>query len=349
MGEDQEQVGWYMWLWYVIRPRTTASRRSHRLQTFTSTLLGQRMLQRNHIYSQVKGCQQYLGMSLPELEALGDGLDSSTLEQGQKCVVFPVLGDRSCYWCQRDVSGMCPKWGFLGYSGYGGGMAEYICVDARDAYPIPESMSLEVAALVEPLAVGWHGVKLGFPTQGAGDSALVLGAGPIGIAVILCLRARGIKTIIVSEISELRSAQAKDAGATHVLNSMTTDVVGESKHLTDGLGCHVALECAGVQASFDTALYGVRGQGTIVNIGVFEKDITFNPNVVNRRSLKYIGSNVYTRVEFQEVIDAVADGRIKRPERMITGRVSLEEGVTKGFEALIKEREKHCKILLRTS
>ena len=283
------------------------------------------------------------------IEELGEGLESSHLKPRQKCAIFPVLGDRTCYWCQRDISGMCPKWGFLGYSGYGGGMAEYICVDAHDVYPVPESMSLEIAALVEPLAVGWHGVKLGFPTPDAGDSALVLGAGPIGIAVILCLRAHGIKTIIVSEISELRSEQAKDAGATHVLNPLTTDVVEESKRLTDGLGCHVALECAGVQASFDTALYGVRGKGTIVNIGVFEKDVTFSPNIINRRSLKYIGSNVYSRVEFQEVIDAVADGRIERPERMITGRISLEEGVEKGFEALIKEREKHVKILIKAS
>ncbi|KAK3066645.1 hypothetical protein LTR53_016921 [Teratosphaeriaceae sp. CCFEE 6253] len=281
--------------------------------------------------------------------SLGEGLEESHLKPGQKCTVFPVLGDRSCHWCQQDVSGMCPQWGFLGYSGYGGGMAEYICVDARDVYLIPESMSLEVAALVEPLAVAWHGVKLGFPTPGAGDSALVLGAGPIGIAVILCLRAHGIKTIIVSELSELRSQQAKDAGATHVLNPLKTDVVDESKRLTGGLGCHVALECAGVQASFDTALYGVRGKGTIVNIGVFEKDVTFNPNIVNRRSLTYIGSNVYSRAEFQEVIEAVVDGRIERPERMITGRVSLHEGVEKGFEALIQEREKHVKILIKAS
>ncbi|TKA83813.1 hypothetical protein B0A55_00012 [Friedmanniomyces simplex] len=283
------------------------------------------------------------------IEALGEGLEDSPLKPGQKCAVFPVLGDRSCYWCRRDISGMCPKWGFLGYSGYGGGMAEYICVDARDVHLVPESMSLDVAALVEPLAVAWHGVKLGFPSPEAGDSALVLGAGPIGIAVILCLRAHGISTIIVSEISELRSQQARDAGATHVLNPLTTDVVEESKRLTDGLGCHVALECAGVQASFDTALYGVRGQGKIINIGVFEKDITFNPNIVNRRSLTYIGSNVYTRVEFQEVIDAVANGRIEHPERMITGRVALSEGVEKGFEALVKEREKHVKILIKAS
>ena len=126
-------------------------------------------------------------------------------------------------------------------------------------------------------------------------------------------------------------------------------MVEESKRLTDGLGCAVALECAGVQASFDAALYGVRGQGTIVNIGVFEKDVTFNPNIINRRSLRYVGSNVYTRQEFQETIDAVADGRIDRPERMITGRVPLAEAAEKGFGVLIKERKRHFKILVKSS
>jgi (R,R)-butanediol dehydrogenase / meso-butanediol dehydrogenase / diacetyl reductase len=102
-------------------------------------------------------------------------------------------------------------------------------VDSRDVYLIPDGMSLEVAALVEPLAVGWHAVKLGFPEGTAGESALVLGAGPIGIAVILCLRAHGIENTMVSETSPLGPQQALDAGATLVLNPMISEVVEETK------------------------------------------------------------------------------------------------------------------------
>ncbi len=79
----------------------------------------------------------------------------SGLKKGQKCVIFPVLGDRTCAYCQEGLHGACPNWGFLGYSGFGGGFAEYCCVDARDVLPIPDNMRLDVAALVEPIAVGW--------------------------------------------------------------------------------------------------------------------------------------------------------------------------------------------------
>ena len=224
-----------------------------------------------------------------------------------KCTVFPVITDRTCIWCQKQLWGCCPNWGFLGYSGYGGGFAEYICVDARDVHIIPDSMRLDVAALVEPLAVAWHGVKLGNPKPD--DSVLVLGAGPIGIAVILCLRAHGVTNIAVSEPSTLRAEQAKGAGAIHVFNPKHDDVAAKVKEVSpDSWGPAVVIECAGVQASMDVALNSVRGQGTIVNVGIFEKDITINPNILNRRSLTYVGSNIYTREEFQAVIDAIADG-----------------------------------------
>lgn len=207
---------------------------------------------------------------------------------------------------------MCPDWGFLGYSGFGGGFAERIVVDSKDVHPIPDSMSLDVAALVEPLAVGWHGVKLS--RIGPDDSALVLGAGPIGIAVILCLKANGVHDISVSEVSAMRSEHAKNAGATHVFNPRNDDVAKRVHEVSpDGWGPAAVFECAGVQASMDTALQAVRGQGTIVNIGIFEKDIKFNPNILNRRSLRYVGSNVYSRKEFQEVIDAIGDGKLTLP------------------------------------
>jgi len=125
------------------------------------------------------------------------------LHPGQKCVVFPVLGDRTCLYCQQSLHGACPNWGFLGYSGIAGGFSEYSCIDARDIVPIPDDMDLDVAALVEPLAVGWHAVK----SSGvqADDSVLVMGAGPIGIAVVLSLQAMGVGNISVAEVSALRS------------------------------------------------------------------------------------------------------------------------------------------------
>ena len=274
---------------------------------------------------------------------LGEGVVD--LKVGEKCAVFPVLTDGTCYFCKQELYGMCESWGFLGYSGYGGGMAEYVCVEREAVHVVPESISLDIAALVEPLAVGWHAMKVGRVEKGM--VALVLGAGPIGIAVILCLRAHGVERIIVSEISALRSRHAKDAGADEVLDPAKEDVVARSCELSDGRGPHVVFECAGVQASMDDAIHAVRGKGTVVNIAIFEKEVTFPANLLNRKSITYVGSNIYTRGEFQEVIDAIADGRLKDPEKMITARVPLEDAVKGGFEELINGRDKHVKILIK--
>ena len=133
--------------------------------------------------------------------------------------------------------------------------------------------------------------------------------GPIGLAVTMCLRAHSISNIIVSEVSPGRSAQAKTAGASHVLSPTQCDVVSEVRSLTDGKGAHVVFECAGLQATMTAAIESCRGAGTIVNIGIFEQKVTMDPNVINRRSLRYVGSNCYSRGEFQDVIEAIASGK----------------------------------------
>lgn len=126
--------------------------------------------------------------------------------------------------------------------------------------------------------------------------------------MILCLQAHGITSVIVSEPSPARAAQAKDAGASHVFDPMKDDVVAKCRGLGDGRGAHCVFECAGVQASMDAAVMAARGKGTIVNIALFETSVTVMANIVNRKQLSYVGSNIYTRGEFQEVIDAIAEG-----------------------------------------
>lgn len=104
---------------------------------------------------------------------LGENVNDIAI--GERVTVFPILSCMDCQWCKAESYRLCEKWGFFGYSGWGGGMAEYICVERRACHKIPDSVSLEVAALVEPLAVGWHAVKRAH--VGPGDHCLVLGAG----------------------------------------------------------------------------------------------------------------------------------------------------------------------------
>lgn len=130
--------------------------------------------------------------------------------------------------------------------------------------------------MVEPLAVAWHAVDAARPK--AGEDALVLGAGPIGLGVIQCLKARGMKNIIVAEVAKERQNFAKHFGATHIFDPRHEDVVAKSKEICDGRGPSIALDCAGVPASVKTACLATRAQGNIVNVAIWEKEVPFNPN-----------------------------------------------------------------------
>jgi threonine dehydrogenase-like Zn-dependent dehydrogenase len=161
-------------------------------------------------------------------------------------------------------------------------------------------------ALVEPLAVAWHAVKIS-PFQ-AGDSALVLGGGPIGLAVTQVLKALGAKTIIVSEIAERRRQFACDFGAHAVLDPTKDNIIAQCRNLTGGRGVHVAFDAAGAQAGLETAIHSVRVRGAVVNIAIWETQATINPNLLVLKERSYLGAATYQKDDFQEVIDAISSG-----------------------------------------
>ncbi len=130
------------------------------------------------------------------VDEVGDGVVD--LKRHDKVCIMPIIYDGDCRSCVRGLHNCCDKFGFVGISGWGGGMSEYTCIPAKSVKLLPSNIPLEVGALVEPLSVGWHAVDVS-PFQES-DSALVLGGGPIGLAVVLALVGKGCKNIIVSEV-----------------------------------------------------------------------------------------------------------------------------------------------------
>ena len=133
-----------------------------------------------------------------------------------------------------------------------------------------------MVALVEPLAVGWHAVKIS-PFKKS-DATLVVGGGPIGLAVIQALQARGADKIIVSEMAPRRKEFAKDFGAHYVVDPSKEDVVKSVREICGGQGVNLVFDCAGVQAGLDAATLALRARGTLVNIAVWEKNASITPN-----------------------------------------------------------------------
>jgi threonine dehydrogenase-like Zn-dependent dehydrogenase len=131
-------------------------------------------------------------------------------------------------------------------TGGGGGLSDAVCVPEEATLRLPDNVGLDIGALVEPLSVAWHAISAA-PLQPE-DTALVLGGGPIGLAVVQCLLAQGVKKIIVSEVATRRQQFAKDFGAHRILNPKIDDVVKISRELTGGAGPDVVFDCAGLKA-----------------------------------------------------------------------------------------------------
>lgn len=204
-------------------------------------------------------------------------------------------------------------------------------------------MSYEQAALVEPMTVALHSVRVGnFKT---GDTALVLGSGPIGLATIECLKAAGAKLIIVLQRKSIRQEYAKRAGADVVLDPNEVNIVEEVKKLTNGVGVDVAFETTGAQIGIDTGIDSIKFEGTLVITSIWESDAKLDPNKLVFSEKKIIGTLAY-RHEFPAIIAQMSDGRIKA-EGYVTKKVYLDDIVEEGFGALTgPEKKKHVKILV---
>jgi threonine dehydrogenase-like Zn-dependent dehydrogenase len=213
------------------------------------------------------------------------GPEVSSVSVGQHVAVQPTIWCGKCMACTAGAENVCAKGGFYGLSGGGGGLSDSIVLPEGAVLHLPNNVPLDIGALVEPLSVAWHAISAAPLNE---DSVvLVLGGGPIGLAIVQCLKAIGTKKIIVSEVSRSRQRFAREFGAHHVLDPKTYDLVPISKELSGGDGPDVVFDCAGVPASITTACTAVRPRGTVVNVAIWEKEIPFNPNMLVFREAKY--------------------------------------------------------------
>lgn len=147
----------------------------------------------------------------------------------------------------------------------------------------------------------------------------------------------------------MRKQYAKDFGAHHVLDPSQEDVVKRCRELTGGSGVHIAFDAAGVQQGLDSAVAAIRARGTLVNIAIWPVRASLWPNDFCFRERKYMGVATYVKGDFEEVIKAIADGRLDRCKDMITKKVEMEDVLEGGFKTLIHDKDNQVKILVKGS
>ncbi|KAI0965910.1 GroES-like protein [Xylaria arbuscula] len=272
------------------------------------------------------------------------GPEVTGFKVGQRCAVQPTIFCGHCPACESGAENVCHDGGFIGLSGRGGGLSQAICVNATHVFPLPDGLELDTGALVEPLSVAWHAISAA-PEIGPDSVILVIGGGPIGLATILCLKAKGVEKIVVSEIAVSRQGFARQFGATQVVNPLKDDVTKAVLGESSGRGADVAFDCAGVPASIKSACAAVKAKGTVVNVAIWEKDIPFNPNWMTFKESIYKSVLGYRREDFEAVIENLKIGAIK-PNGMITAKIKFDNVVEDGIKRLISDKDNHVKILV---
>jgi (R,R)-butanediol dehydrogenase / meso-butanediol dehydrogenase / diacetyl reductase len=240
-----------------------------------------------------------------EIVELGQGV--AGWEVGDRAAVWPVYYCGRCMACRRGRYNACELIGFHGITSDGGGMAEFTTVDASMLHRLPESLDLKMGALVEPMSVAWHAVKLGGAEPG--QTALIAGAGPIGIGVYLALRANGVDRIVVSELSPERRKGIESLGAEHVLDPTSDDLVARVKEVSGGLGAHLAFDAAGAGPVVQQALGALGATGILVVVALHAKGSDFNPTSLVMGEKSMLGSLAYMPQDFDDVITAMDEGR----------------------------------------
>ena len=279
-----------------------------------------------------------------EVVEVGD--DVSGVSTGDKVAIEPVFRCFECAACQRGAFNLCEKLGFYGLMGGGGGMSEFAVTPSYMVHRLPEGLTSEQGALVEPIAVGLRAVRrAGFRE---GQSALVFGGGPIGAVTVQCLKALGAGQILVAEVSEARKKKALEIGADAVIDPTEEDVVAKVKELTGGEGAEHSFDAAGIQATLQAALHATRKSGTITIISIWEGPVQINPNDIVLSELDVRGIICYTPEDFADTISMLKDGQIGT-EGIITERIPLSDVVKGGFDELVDHKDRHVKILVRSS
>lgn len=265
----------------------------------------------------------------------------NNLEVGQKVTIEPQVFCGRCYPCLHGKYNLCENLKVMGFQTTGTA-SEYFAVDASKVTVLPEEMTYNDGAMIEPLAVTVHAAKR-FPDL-KGAKAVVLGCGPIGILLIQSLKAFGAKEILATDISDTRLKLAESLGADHVVNTAKEDY---KEALLSAFGpdkADVIYECAGTDITMDQAIQNARKGSTIILVAVFGKTAHVDLAKLNDSELDLNTSMMYRHEDYVDAIRLVNEGKIQL-KPLQTAHFAFKDYL-EAYKYIDNNREKTMKVLI---
>lgn len=285
------------------------------------------------------------------VESVGPGV--TRVEPGDRVALEPGYPCRRCAYCKKGMYNLCPEMTFMATPPVNGALSEYVVWPEDFTFPVPDSVSDDAAALLEPLAVGVWAARKG--EVRSGQSIAVFGAGPIGCTTVQAAKAAGATTIIAVDIEDFRLDLARKVGATHTFNARSGDPLEFIRELTakrDGM----PLSHAGVDASFETggslpttrmALAAPKPGGIVVLVGL-PPDPEVSLDIVSAASREVVIKGVFRYANgYPAAIELVASGAIDL-DALVTHRYAFEH-TPEAFEFADREKKTSMKVMIDVS
>jgi L-iditol 2-dehydrogenase len=304
--------------------------------------------------SDVHGFDGSTGRRIPPVvmghEAAGQvaavGANVKAYEPGDRVTFDSTVSCGRCFFCAHGDINLCDNRQVLGVScgeyRRNGAFAEFVLVPQNIAYKIPDSLSYEHAALIEAVSIGVHAV--GISPIRLGDTAVIVGAGMIGLLTLQAARLAGCTRIIAVDLDDAKLQVAKQLGADEGLNPKTCDVPARIAELTGGRGADVAIECVGATSPIKTAILSVRKGGAVTLVGNLAPSIEIPLQSVVTRQIRLQGSCA-SNGEYPQCIELLARGAI-RVDPIISALAPLSEGV-EWFDRLYRHDSNLMKVVLQ--
>ncbi len=273
------------------------------------------------------------------------GKNVTKIKVGDRVALEPGKTCGKCEFCKTGRYNLCPDVIFFATPPVDGVFQEYVAHEAELCFKIPENMSTEEAALIEPLAVGMHAAIQG--DAHLGQTAVVTGSGCIGLMSLLSLKARGVSKVIVVDIMDKRLEQAKKLGADYVINGKTEDTVARIMEITEGAGFDLGVETAGSQFTASQLIQAAKKGATIVLVGYSASgEMTLPIGMALDKELTFKTVFRYRNI-YPLAIEAVASGKID-VKGVVTDRFKLDD-IQEALTACVEDKANIVKGVIKIS